>query len=420
MKTRRTTHIYFPALLIAFALPSCGHEHNEHSILLSLAIWVLGLIPISLVLIKRKKIPAIWLIGPLSFVFLLACLELGLRSGPFKYRFLPMEIGKNFESHPFLFWTPTRPQQPVEQRSEVADSDERNDSEIDFLQFRSGVVKIEKEPGTFRVMTMGGSNAEGAGIEFYKDILTGILETRLKKKYPEKKLEFIAAAVSGYALYQNLLFYKLYMREYRPDLVILYANINDAPNNTGPMTYRESFIDQTGIDISQLWIDVQKFPKKVISVSDFQNQFRRFRLYNALVMGLSKLRGDIIPKRLEKEVNSMEDYEKNMRDLIQIVQKDDAKLILADALCYRNHEPAPSLERYNRLVRMREIMKTYAEKSMGVYFIPIHDTLMQVDDPKTLIFYPEDIGHINKLGHWMAADLLFRKIVQWGLLEEKF
>ena len=305
----------------------------------SALIWVLFASPLLMVICLRKKIPRLFWVGNIAFILLLIGIEVGLRAGPLNYFFSPMNTGRNFNPHEYLFW--------INSDSDYREkpSSPKYDSGPGFeklrFNFRTGPVEKEKPPGVIRVMIMGGSNAWGQGIEQYQQTLAGQLELKTAHGFVDKKFEFIIAAGHGYCLFQNLVLYKLILRYLKPDIIVYYGNINENLHITkGPYTYREIFKISTGVDISDLWINQHRLPDKPDTgifqplILSGQETLRSVSLYNALVKGISFLRkalfGEKTVGQIYKPVNSAEDYEQNLEDLVTNIRKDKVKLILAD------------------------------------------------------------------------------------------
>ncbi len=413
-------------VVIFSAVLCCWLFAGRAPILKCIAWWLAGLAPFAAVIIYRKRLPFIWIIGPLSVLVFLAFIEVGFRVGPLENRFLPMSVGKNFVSDKLLFWVPKDngdgqaasgvPLGDIDLESIEGENDGSRLGVFDGM-FRSGKAEFEKSDGAFRIMTMGGSNVWGYGIEKYEDTPTGQLEHLFKEKYPLPNFDFISAGVTSYHLFQNLVLYKLFLHEYKPDLVILYCNINDSVDLFGPYSFREIFEQNSGVDISRLWIDVFKFPKKSISVADFQNVLRRIRFYNYLGNAITGFRNDNIPEAFRntvlKRVNSIEDYTQNLIDLITIVKKDGGEVILADAFCFQVADPQlPQPVRYSRLSAAMEKVA----QDFNASYIPVHSTIAKMKDRGSLVF-PNDLWHLNQKGHEFVAKILFEKIEENKLVD---
>lgn len=378
--------------------------------------WFFGLPPFVYVIVKRKSLPWLWLIGPLSVLIFAIGIETGLRHGPWNQRFTAMETGRDFEPHPYLLWVPKGEAEFAKDAvlNYPPSPDDVFPSNSQPFLFRSGPANIEKDPAVFRVMTMGGSNAWGVSVEKYEDTFTALLEQMAVSEYPEGKFDFIAGGMPSYGLFQNLVLYKVYRRKLRPDLVILYANVNDGGSGLGPYTYRELFTQATGTDLSRLWIDDHEFPKGTSLLTRVQGNFRKLHLYNALVVSIKELREKASPEGLNsalvKKVNPISDYEQNLRDLIQMVRKDGGRILLADAYDYHETKP-PSEARVNVI---RQIMKKVAEE-MSVAYVPVHYIFNETYKPAQVVF--DHDKHINEFGHYKVAEQIFAEIMNKKLLE---
>jgi lysophospholipase L1-like esterase len=400
----------------------------DAAFLSNLACWVAGAIPLVAVITHRKRIRWIWLFGPLSFLIFLTAIEIGLRYGPFEYRFLPMSVGKDFEPHPYLFWVRKTPQQSDRKAGDsVALNSEfyGGGSELrkgkkalarDVVSFRSGPVTKAKPAGVFRVVTMGGSNAEGFNIDEYADTFSAALELLLQDGFPGKRFEVISAGSGGYTLFQNLVLYKLFIREYSPDLIILYANINDGNDGYGPHSYREYFRLKTGIDVSEITPKILIKKRKKVNVTDLQEQFRKMHLYNFLVERIVDARNVSAGKHSMKQLNPLSDYRKNLLEFIDEIKKDKVNLILADAFSYRSYTGTNGINRH--LIDVRGIMQEVALEK-GVPFYSVHETISRMADPGQFIQLPKDDVHLNIKGHNLLAELLYSQTRELGFVDGK-
>ena len=423
----KKAHIVLSGLLLSalvFFILSLTLSENA-SALMPLSIWLWGFTPLATVIFYRKKIKLMWVVGPLSFILFLFFLEIGLRQEPFNYMFLPANTGKDFSSHKFLFWKATSNNSKDTLDSQNLESlypgEQLNvNIETDSIGFRSGPVNKLKEKGVFRIVTMGGSNAWGYRIENYNNTFSGRLDAMLQKNYPNIKSEIISAGVGGYCLFQNLVLYKLFIRQYNPDLIILYGNINESPSPSGPFTYRELFKLRSGVDISKLWIDEHDFPKSKSPLVSIQDTLRKSRIYNAMTDLITDTRKETVSTNektnILKEVNPTSHYKQNLIDLITMIQKDGGKLICADAYYFDgpmdNREPVP-IDRDKTRAIMKEVTL-----SMGEIYIPVYDIFLKREDCKELVFFPDDVEHLNLKGHDALAKILFEVMEKNGILEK--
>ncbi|MBK5284450.1 MAG: SGNH/GDSL hydrolase family protein [Bacteroidia bacterium] len=100
---------------------------------------------------------------------------------------------------------------------------------------RSTDVEIKKPANCFRAFLLGGSAAHGISSappypvrHVYNDeTIDAYLEKMLQKKYPNKKIEIINAAVTGYQVFQHTNYIISELLEYSPDLMIFFDGVND-------------------------------------------------------------------------------------------------------------------------------------------------------------------------------------------------
>ena len=112
----------------------------------------------------------------------------------------------------------------------------KNWMEINGQGFRhSKEVSKVKNPDTYRVFLMGGSAAHGIStaapyplVHIYMDeTIDYYLQEKLKASYPEKNIEVINVAVTGYQVFQHTAYLLSELLDYQPDLVIFVDGAND-------------------------------------------------------------------------------------------------------------------------------------------------------------------------------------------------
>jgi lysophospholipase L1-like esterase len=90
--------------------------------------------------------------------------------------------------------------------------------------------EYEKPTGTFRILLLGDSFAEGIHVPLERTHQE-LLEARLDAAGGLARCEVVNGGVSSYGTDQELLFYETEGRRYDPDLVLLLFNRNDPQNN---------------------------------------------------------------------------------------------------------------------------------------------------------------------------------------------
>lgn len=93
------------------------------------------------------------------------------------------------------------------------------------LAIRPVAFQAEKEPGTFRIFVQGGSTAAGYPYG-YGASPAGMLQQRLQRTFPERRIEVVTTAVSAVNSY-TLLDFSGEILEQEPDLVVIYAGHNE-------------------------------------------------------------------------------------------------------------------------------------------------------------------------------------------------
>ena len=385
----------------------------------NIALVIFGFIPFLAVVAYRKSVPLIWIAGPLSFLVLLGCLEFAFRIGPAQNRYLSKNVGKDFDTHTLLSWIPKNdnPKEisspkgivPIDQVDLVLSEKSEDQVRRHFDRIFAGYTK-NKPPGVFRVITMGGSNAAGYGIENPKDRMTAQLQALFEQSGSKIKSEFIPAGVPGYSMFHNLLFYILEVSKYNPDVVILYCNINDATMRSAPYTYRELFKKKTGISASGLLDTNGNLPEGKVSIPALQDQLQKSRLYNFFSRYVLEVREEIVTgnsgSALLQDVNPVADYPKNIQDIVRAVTRDGADLILADAYYFNGMADENDGQSKTRSPFLRKMMAKQAGQD-NVAFVSVHRILAEKEDFQSFVFYPEDPLHLNEKGHKLVAEILF-------------
>lgn len=89
--------------------------------------------------------------------------------------------------------------------------------------FRGNEVSKKKPADTFRIMILGDSSAFGYGVN-QKEVFASVLEDKLSRKYRDRKIEVINAAVPGYTTFSTLNFFRGKGVGFNPDAIIISHN----------------------------------------------------------------------------------------------------------------------------------------------------------------------------------------------------
>lgn len=100
-----------------------------------------------------------------------------------------------------------------------------NPDDTPELGIRPVAFQVEKGPDTFRIFVQGGSTAAGYPYG-YGASPAGMLQQRLQRTFPERRIEVVTTAVSAVNSY-TLLDFSQEILEQEPDLVVIYAGHNE-------------------------------------------------------------------------------------------------------------------------------------------------------------------------------------------------
>lgn len=176
---------------------------------------------------QEKKPAALWKKLLLLFVTLLLCLAAS--EGVVRLRYpqfgIPVHEARLFtEFDPLLGWRLAanfRGQHIQEEYTIV--------EQINSKSLRGPEFPYEKPAGTYRILILGDSFAEGYTVEF-RDLFSQIMREKLNDAL-DKNIEIINAGTGGYGTDQELLFFQQEGKKYQPDLTVLLFFVNDLTFN---------------------------------------------------------------------------------------------------------------------------------------------------------------------------------------------
>ncbi|MSR76135.1 MAG: hypothetical protein EXS68_00910 [Candidatus Ryanbacteria bacterium] len=215
---------------------------------------------------------------------------------------------------------------------------------------------FKKEFGTYRVVAMGGSTTQNfvGGTHWPK-----LLEEKLSREYPNKKIEVINIGNSGYSTAQMIILLTLDVASWQPDLIVASENINDLL-----ASYFPNFVPD--------YANKYETPSFLPSPSTTSRLLGWSRLYwvlksrgQALSYRLDDLRGDVYHRRSytnEPPKEGQEVFRRNWETIVRLTKARGIKIILA------TQPLEPSLEYWDRHMRY----KTYND--IAIY--PLHEEFL--------------------------------------------
>jgi len=137
-----------------------------------------------------------------------------------------------WQPHPSLGWSLIPNKEGLWENQEFS-----NIVRINSAGFRDREYSLEKPAGVFRIIVLGDSMTEGLQVpleQTFSKVLEALLnEQALKSSNPEKKFEVLNFGIAAFGTGQEYLLLKEYGFKYRPDLVILaFLTLNDVLNNS--------------------------------------------------------------------------------------------------------------------------------------------------------------------------------------------
>lgn len=102
------------------------------------------------------------------------------------------------------------------------------DYRYNSMGFRDVEHDFEKPPGVFRILGLGDSFTEGAGVDFSSTYLYRLEEMLNRREGNHPRVEIIKAGIGGYSAEPERLLLQYYGVKFHPDLILVGILTNDA------------------------------------------------------------------------------------------------------------------------------------------------------------------------------------------------
>jgi lysophospholipase L1-like esterase len=299
--------------------------------------------------------------------------------------------------------------------------------------FRANEMTKVKPEGTFRIFIVGGSTVLCDTVSF-ENTHARILEKLLQEHYQQKiKIEVLNAGNSWHTSEHSIIKYLFKIKDYEPDLIILWHGINDLYRSFAPerLAHREfqtdysHFFGQVSDIVMEHFEENSRIRPKIIPHSLFLN--RLFMLFEGRLY--TDLRKKIQARRLKaidiSEFPSLQSFKRNLISLIQIVQNDQVKLILATqpyiyndnlseaekkslwfqkAFCLNKNNEYPNLK---SMESGMNLFNSETKKISELYNIALID--LEACVPKNQEYFSDDC-HYTPKGNQLIAETIFEFI----------
>lgn len=381
--------LVWPLILLAALPPSAAGR--AVAAFLPPGVWMLSL-PLSA---NRRELRHYGLLMLTVAVLIAGAWEVALRLGPAAPYLHPLGVGSTFQTDEDLFWVPKN------FFGYETDFQDRDDFRVRKIQFRGREnTPVQKSPGVFRIMVLGGSNAWGDGQPGPETTFPWLLEKSLNNQ--GYSVEVLNAGVRGYNVFQIMVLFTEYAQAYEPYLVILYALRNDVKNTRGLATYRE-------------WWDRRR-EDRPDWVARVQDVLRKSYVYNGLTDLMVRLREKDMAgwydAKLWKDVNPVNDFAANLLDIVATAGQHGAKVLLVSEFWGEHLVEGIEMDRVHALQRAMEDTAHETESP----FLDAWGHFMATEDPRCWLL-PDDPVHLNAAGHAELAALLAKFLVENRLLE---
>lgn len=204
------------------------------------------------------------------------------------------------------------------------------DLHINSDGFRGEEISRTKPQDVFRIFVLGGSTVFSSRVTYEKSHVR-ILEKHLKQNYPEKNIEVLNAGNHWHTTEHSLVKYLFKIKDFNPDLIILWHGINDLYRSFTPSrftfgTFQADYSHFFG-STSEMVFDHLKI-RPVIQLKIFDSLLRLVSQY--LFSDFQLI--DKTPELKSIDIHdfpSIESFNRNMISLIRIIGNDGVKLVLA-------------------------------------------------------------------------------------------
>jgi len=286
------------------------------------------------------------------------------------------------------------------------------------LGYRNDEFSLEKPPGVYRIVALGGSSTYDVRIEDNAKTFTAQLEKLLKEKYGYQNVQVINAGVPGYNSWEMLINLEFRVLDLNPDLVIIYEGTNDVHARlVEPSAYRG---DDSGrrqpwrIPPVPLWEHsaflrilgrMMNFTRQV-SVDDFVSS----PTYLSWPYDYRLTEGDIDPTNVLKK-NPPIYFRRNLENMIAVAEDHDVEVLFA-TWAYSPHLNDYASKAYSQqgFQENNEVVKEVANR----HHVALFDfAAIMPQDAK----YWADGRHANEAGALLKATLFAEFIHSQGWIK---
>ena len=282
---------------------------------------------------------------------------------------------------------------------------------VNSLGMRGEEMSLEKPPGVFRILCLGGSTTYGTGTSESQFSYPAQLQTMLNSVAPEGlRYEVGNCGVPGYLTSDSLINLELRLLDYQPDALLIYHAANDAR----PIQARgfksdyshlrkpwsEEKLSATELFLMRHWRTFARLTRG----TDPEEQLRAMGSH-VLVPNFRELH---VPSNVGVPPKGLLAFQRNIKSIVAIAHENGIVPVLQTfAVCPNRFRPG-SEHFFGTIRDLNKVLRSYAAES-GVPIIEVAEKLYN----RTELF--EDWMHLNDEGSHLHAEIIFNALREQGL-----
>jgi lysophospholipase L1-like esterase len=320
---------------------------------------------------------------------------------------------------------------------------------IDSFGFRGEEIIKEKPENAYRIFVLGGSTVLNVQIP-YRKTFAKLLEDKLQKEYPNKKIEVLNAGMDGFTTEHSIIQYLFYVKDFHPDLIITWQGINDmyySCQNPAfvKSPYESDYSHQLGslANVMHSYFDnlnspiVVNFHLRIIDLLSHMFAYNFYsdinpRFNSSILMKIADLK--LFPyKPISMNFSqSLGSYRRNLTTLIRETGEDKTPIIVGNQpflydmkldnpkipfqwymqrSCLNKDNQYPNTKSLINGINIFNETTETVSKENNVIFLDLNSQI-----PKNSDYFLDDV-HLNIKGNVKVEEILFKEIMQENLIQ---
>jgi lysophospholipase L1-like esterase len=289
--------------------------------------------------------------------------------------------------------------------------------------FRGEKISLKKDPKTLRIFFMGGSTVYCMRTK-YESSHPRILEKKLIKRYPKQKIELQNSGQDWYSTQHTLINYLFRIKDFDPDIIILFHGINDLCRSFTPEKLSHG---EFRSDYGHYYGSVSRYVLGHYQAFNFPHP------YTVAWLSQDFMYSDFfLPKAVPvNEFPSLKSFDRNLRSIITILRADKVRLILAtQPFIYRNglsKEEKATLWMDRHFCETKNVFPDVPSLAKGMtqfndrtkqlakeHGAPLIDLTAQI--PQTKDYFLDDV-HFTQKANEKIAEIIFKFFEEHNIIK---